>query len=138
MKIALILACLLMASCAETTRFSSGAVLASVSDFPDYTDRSNIVRKLGYPTEVILHEADRPASKGPSFDWIYYLKSSENGIVARFVYTFKGGKCVGATYLTVPKGGSYRILDSNNESDLRIILDERKRAVITSSRLKRN
>jgi hypothetical protein len=136
MKINVCLTCLVLVSCAETTKLPSGTVITSVSDFPDYTDRSAIVGKLGYPAEVVVHGSDRLASKSPSFDWVYYLKSSKHGVV-RFVYTFREGKWVRSTYLTVEKGDSLRVLDSNDESDLRIILSEKRKLEVTNARLDR-
>ena len=94
---------------------------ASTIQYPD-SDRSDIIRKWGYPTEVLIKKKDAKIGTY-TVTWIYYIQDSD-GLVSPVFFSFREGKLLSSNSFGV-LNGNYRLMNTDKTEDLKLILTER-------------
>ena len=126
MKIIFIpIALFLFSSCSHNIS-RDNVYIREINQLPDYRNRKDIIDKLGYPSEIIISKDGKKTGPFPVVDWIYYFQSSDDDNVFPVYYAYRQGKCVAATSLGIPTGSYYKVLNSDNVEDLKLILLSRK------------
>lgn len=96
---------------------------ASVIPYPDL-DRADIIKKWGYPVEVIIKKRDVKLGNY-IVTWVYYIQDSD-GMVSPVFFNFREGKPLSTNSFIVLKD-HYRLMNTDNTEDLKLILSERDR-----------
>ena len=95
----------------------------STIQYPDF-DRADIIRKWGYPAEVLIEKRTKKLGDYV-VTWVYYIQDSD-GLVSPVFFSFRQGKLISSNSFGV-LNGPYRLMDTDKTEDLKLILSERDR-----------
>ena len=91
--------------------------------YPDLNHEA-VIKKWGYPAEIIIKKRDVKLGDYIA-TWVYYIQDSD-GLVSPVFFNFRQGKLLSSNSFVVSKG-HYRIMNTEQTEDLKLILSERDR-----------
>lgn len=109
-----------MTSCTTNTGLGNAA---SAMQYPDLNHEA-VIKKWGYPAEIIIKKRDVKLGDYIA-TWVYYIQDSD-GLVSPVFFNFRQGKLLSSNSFVVSKG-HYRIMNTEQTEDLKLILSERDR-----------
>jgi hypothetical protein len=109
---------LILGGCALNPREK---IAGSSIPFPEL-DRTDIVKKWGYPAEILLKKQD-PKLGNYIITWVYYIQDSD-GTVSPVFFNFKQGNPLATNSFGIYDGG-YRLMNTDKIEDLKLILAKR-------------